>query len=103
MTSEIGAWPIVPSCYNGRMLIRVDGHYFAWEFDRIDGVVAALALGQPFTAYPGSTRVVSDGASSQVSLDGRSVHLPNVALADALRQAKEQHAEAGFSGGSPSP
>ena len=91
MTSEIGAWPIVPSCYNGRMLIR------------IDGVVAALALGQPFTAYPGSTRVVSDGASSQVSLDGRSVHLPNVALADALRQAKEQHAQVGFSGGSPSP
>ena len=85
------------------MLIRIDGHYFAWEFDRIDGVVAALALGQPFTAYPGSTRVVSDGASSQVSLDGRSVQLPNVALAQVLRQAKEQHAEAGFSGGSPSP
>lgn len=81
------------------MLIRIAEQYFAWEFARIDDVVASLAARVPFTAYPGTTLVRSDGQMANVCLDGRTATLSNGALAEALRLAKEQHLHAFAAGG----
>lgn len=66
------------------MLLQLNGMYFSWDPDRFADVVASLHLATPFVAYPGTTRVKSDGTNVQLSLDGRRTSMTNQDLADIL-------------------
>jgi hypothetical protein len=72
------------------MLLNLNRHYFSWDTSRIADIIIALDHGNPFIAYPGVTRVESNGSTTTLSLDGHSVVMSNTELSDFLTNVKKE-------------
>ena len=72
------------------MLLHIKNNYFSWEPDRLNDVIVSLDSGKAFIAYPGFTRVESNGQTTSVTLDGRTSLLPNRELSALLVAAKKE-------------
>lgn len=76
------------------MLLLINKNYFSWDPARIADVIASLDEAKPFIAYPGFTRVESNGQATSVTLDGRTSFLPNRELSALLVNVQKELAAA---------
>lgn len=65
------------------MLVRLklNDDYFLFDPERFADVLVSLQSAKPFVAYPGFTRVESDGKTTHLLLDGTSTSMKNTVLA----------------------
>ena len=76
------------------MLLLINKNYFAWDPDRIADVIVSLDSAKAFIAYPGFTRVESNGQTASLMLDGRTSFLPNRELSALLVNVQKELAAA---------
>lgn len=85
------------------MIIHINDNNFSWDPARIDDVIVRLDESKPFIAYPGFTRVESNGKSTSVTLDGRTSFIPNRELSALLSAVKKKLDQEAPSDSAPSP
>lgn len=72
------------------MLLLINKNYFSWDPSRIADIILELDANKPFIAYPGCTRVESNGLAASVTLDGRTSLLSNRELSALLVNVQKE-------------